>query len=89
MARFRADFGRVWLNRPRLIWTSLKSESAELNRSLGVKLRCTIRVALWSGEEEGLFGSYGYVKQHFGSFPLSDAPEQKQLPDFVRKPGNC
>src|SRR5205823_4766869 len=28
----------------------------------------TIRVALWSGEEEGLLGSQAYVKQHFGSF---------------------
>jgi hypothetical protein len=29
--------------------------------------RRTIRVALWSGEEEGLLGSRGYVKNHFGS----------------------
>jgi carboxypeptidase Q len=54
--------------------------------ALGAKPRRTIRVALWSGEEEGLFGSYGYVKQHFGSFPLSDTPEQRQMPDFMRKP---
>jgi Zn-dependent M28 family amino/carboxypeptidase len=33
-----------------------------------VKPRRTIRVALWSGEEEGLLGSQAYVKQHFGSF---------------------
>jgi len=61
-------------------------EVMRILNSLGVKPRRTIRVALWSGEEEGLFGSYGYVKQHFGSFPLSDAPDQKQLPDFIRKP---
>jgi len=35
---------------------------------LGVKPRRTIRVALWSGEEQGLLGSLAYVKQHFGSF---------------------
>jgi len=61
-------------------------EVMRILNSLGVKPRRTIRVALWSGEEEGLFGSYGYVKQHFGSFPLSDTPEQKQLPEFIRKP---
>ncbi|MBL8168251.1 MAG: M28 family peptidase [Acidobacteria bacterium] len=29
--------------------------------------RRTIRVALWSGEEQGLLGSQAYVKEHFGS----------------------
>jgi carboxypeptidase Q len=61
-------------------------EVMRILNSLGVKPRRTIRVALWSGEEEGIFGSYGYVKQHFGSFPLSDTPEQRQLPEFMRKP---
>ncbi|HXA86535.1 MAG TPA: M28 family peptidase, partial [Candidatus Dormibacteraeota bacterium] len=36
-------------------------------KALGVKPRRTIRVALWSGEEEGLLGSQAYVKQHFGT----------------------
>jgi Zn-dependent M28 family amino/carboxypeptidase len=31
-----------------------------------LKPRRTIRVALWSGEEQGLYGSTAYVKQHFG-----------------------
>jgi peptidase M28-like protein len=61
-------------------------EVMRILNDLGVKPRRTIRVALWSGEEEGLFGSYGYVKQHFGSFPLSDTPEQRQMPEFIRKP---
>ena len=51
-----------------------------------MKPRRTIRVALWSGEEEGLFGSVGYVKQHFGSIPASTAPDQMRLPEFLRKP---
>src|SRR6185437_4644744 len=34
---------------------------------VGAHPRRTIRVALWSGEEEGLLGSFAYVKQHFGS----------------------
>jgi carboxypeptidase Q len=61
-------------------------EVMRILNALGAKPRRTIRVALWSGEEEGMFGSSGYVKQHFGSFPLSDTPEQRQLPEFVRKP---
>jgi Zn-dependent M28 family amino/carboxypeptidase len=44
-------------------------------------------VALWTGEEEGEYGSYGYVKQHFGQVPLSTAPDQLKLPEWVRKPG--
>jgi len=41
-------------------------EAARIIQSLGLKPRRTIRVALWSGEEQGLFGSAAYVKQHFG-----------------------
>jgi len=42
-------------------------EAARILNAIGVKPRRTIRVALWSGEEEGLLGSLAYVKQHFGS----------------------
>jgi carboxypeptidase Q len=54
--------------------------------SLKAQPRRTIRIALWSGEEEGLFGSKGYANEHFGSFPLSTAPDQMNLPEFIRKP---
>jgi Zn-dependent M28 family amino/carboxypeptidase len=53
--------------------------------SLHVQPRRTIRIALWSGEEEGLFGSRGYVKEHFGFAPLSTAPDQAALPEFMRR----
>jgi hypothetical protein len=43
-------------------------EAARILRSLGLKPRRTIRVALWSGEEQGLLGSQAYVKEHFGTF---------------------
>jgi len=54
--------------------------------ALHVQPRRTIRVGLWSGEEQGLFGSSGYVKAHFGSFPRSTTPEQLKVPEFIRKP---
>jgi carboxypeptidase Q len=49
------------------IGCAVMMEAARILKSLGVKPRRTIRVALWSGEEEGLLGSQAYVKQHFGS----------------------
>ena len=42
-------------------------EAARILIASGLKPRRTIRVALWSGEEQGLFGSVAYVKQHLGS----------------------
>jgi hypothetical protein len=47
--------------------SSVALEAIRLLKTLGVKPRRTIRVALWSGEEEGLYGSIAYVAQHFGS----------------------
>jgi carboxypeptidase Q len=60
-------------------------EAVRILKALDIKPRRTIRIALWSGEEQGLFGSIGYVKNHFGSFPLSTAPDQLKLPEFIRK----
>jgi Zn-dependent M28 family amino/carboxypeptidase len=50
------------------IGCAIMMEAARILKTLGVKPRRTIRVALWSGEEEGLLGSIAYVKEHFGSF---------------------
>ena len=65
--------------------TIVAMEAMRILKALGVKPRRTIRIALWTGEEQGLFGSRGYVVQHFGSAKLSDAPDQRQLPDFMRR----
>jgi hypothetical protein len=66
--------------------TIVAMEVMRIFNALHVQPRRTIRVGLWTGEEEGEFGSYGYVKQHFGFVPLSTAPDQIVLPDFLRKP---
>jgi carboxypeptidase Q len=42
-------------------------EALRLIHALNLPHRRTLRVALWSGEEEGLYGSIAYVAQHFGS----------------------
>ena len=49
------------------IGCAVMMEAARILKALGVKPRRTIRVALWSGEEQGLLGSQAYVKEHFGS----------------------
>src|SRR4029079_6887784 len=41
-------------------------EALRIIKTLGLKPRRTIRVALWGGEEQGLLGSRAYVAAHFG-----------------------
>jgi carboxypeptidase Q len=60
-------------------------EAVRILKALDIHPRRTIRIALWSGEEEGLFGSKGYVKDHFGSYPLATDAESMKMPEFLRK----
>jgi carboxypeptidase Q len=57
-------------------------EAARILKAIGVTPRRTIRVALWSGEEEGILGSQAYVKQHFGSFE-NQKPEYAKLVAYL------
>lgn len=41
-------------------------EAMRILKAVGARPRRTIRIALWSGEEQGLFGSRAYVREHFG-----------------------
>jgi carboxypeptidase Q len=59
------------------IGCAIMMEAARILEAVGAKPRRTIRVALWSGEEEGLLGSFAYVKQHFGS-------AEQPTPDFAK-----
>jgi hypothetical protein len=43
-------------------------EAVRVLTAIGVRPRRTIRIALWSGEEQGLLGSQAYVREHFGTF---------------------
>ena len=42
-------------------------EAVRILKAVGVKPRRTIRIGLWTGEEQGLLGSRAYVTQHFGT----------------------
>jgi Zn-dependent M28 family amino/carboxypeptidase len=57
-------------------------EAMRIIRALGVTPRRTIRVALWSGEEQGLLGSRAYVRQHFGTFE-DQKPEYAKLSAYI------
>jgi hypothetical protein len=50
------------------IGCAVMMEAIRILQAVGVKPRRTIRLALWSGEEQGLLGSQAYVKEHFGTF---------------------
>ncbi|MGB9198543.1 MAG: M20/M25/M40 family metallo-hydrolase [Terriglobales bacterium] len=65
--------------------TVVAMEVMRILNALHVKPRRTIRIALWTGEEQGLFGSAGYAKQHFGFAAQSTAPDQMKLPEFMRR----
>jgi carboxypeptidase Q len=42
-------------------------EAVRIIKTLGLRPRRTIRVALWGGEEQGLLGSRAYVAEHYGT----------------------
>ena len=65
--------------------TVVAMEVMRVLNALHVQPRRTIRIALWTGEEQGLLGSRGYARQHFATIPRSTEPEQLKLPDFARK----
>src|SRR5260370_24236981 len=46
--------------------SAITMEAIRILKAIGFKPRRTIRVALWSGEEEGLLGSAAYLKDHSG-----------------------
>lgn len=66
--------------------TVVAMEVMRILNALHVKPRRTIRIGLWTGEEQGEFGSYNYVKQHFGFIPRSTAPDQLAVTEFDRDP---
>jgi hypothetical protein len=64
------------------IGCAVMMEAARILKAVGVQPRRTIRVALWSGEEQGLLGSLAYVKDHFGTFE-AQKPEYAKLVAYL------
>ncbi len=65
--------------------TIVMMEAVRILKALDLKPRRTIRIGLWSGEEEGLLGSEWYVAHHFGARPESKDPERKGDPSVRRR----
>jgi carboxypeptidase Q len=65
--------------------TVVMMEAVRIIKALGIKPRRTIRIGLWSGEEQGLLGSQWYVAHHFGSRPPSKDPDRKGDPTVIRR----
>jgi hypothetical protein len=55
-------------------------EAVRILKSIGIAPKRTIRIALWSGEEQGLLGSRAYVEQHVAKRATPKDPEQAKLP---------
>jgi carboxypeptidase Q len=59
-------------------------EAVRILQAQGLKPRRTIRLGLWTGEEQGIFGSKAYVREHFGYYPeaaRSDASTEQAAAD--------
>lgn len=55
-------------------------EAVRILQTIGARPRRTIRIALWTGEEQDYFGSIGYVEKHFGDMKtMALKPEHAKL----------
>jgi carboxypeptidase Q len=59
--------------------SSVAMEAMRILKSLNVQMDRTVRIALWSGEEEGLLGSIAYVKNHY-----ADRADMKVKPEYAK-----
>ena len=62
-------------------------EAVRILKAVGAKPRRTIRIALWSGEEQGLYGSEKYVLEHFASKPMPADPKERENFSLRRSTG--
>jgi hypothetical protein len=60
-------------------------EALRILKASGVPLRRTVRIGLWTGEEQGLLGSRAYVAEHFGtqdSMGVHAKPEHEKFSSY-------
>ena len=67
---------------------AITMEAMRILKAIDLKPRRTIRLGLWSGEEQGLIGSRAYVEQHFATRPKpADLKEREMSPYLWSSPG--
>ena len=59
--------------------SAIAMEAVRILKSLNLKMARTVRIALWTGEEQGLLGSRAYVKEHF-----ADPADMKPKPEHAK-----
>jgi carboxypeptidase Q len=62
--------------------SAVMMEAMRILKQSGVRLRRTVRLALWTGEEQGLLGSRAYVRNHF-----ADPADMKLKPEHAKLAG--
>jgi len=65
--------------------TIIALEAMRILKALNIQPRRTIRIGLWGGEEQGIFGSSGYIRNHYGTLSYSTKPEEQLVPEFLRE----
>lgn len=60
-------------------------EAVRILRAIGIKPKRTIRVGLWGGEEQGIYGSAQYVHDHFAIRPDSTDERLQYLSPIARQ----
>ncbi len=60
------------------IGVGVAMEAVRILKAIDAKPRRTIRIALWTGEEQGLFGSRAYVEEHFGKMQAPSRSEGRE-----------
>lgn len=60
-------------------------EAMRILKAVGVQPRRTIRLGLWTGEEQGLLGSIAHVQRHYASRPQPADPQQRAMPERLRE----
>ncbi len=71
------------------IGVGVAMEAVRILKAIDAKPRRTIRIGLWTGEEQGLFGSKAYVSEHFGSMQApsrSGENREEGRSDAIRRP---
>jgi Zn-dependent M28 family amino/carboxypeptidase len=62
--------------------SAVMMEAIRILKATGLPMKRTVRIALWTGEEQGLLGSRAYVRSHFGSPTDSTAPLKPEYEKF-------
>src|SRR5256714_4191431 len=68
--------------------SAVAMEAMRILKAIGVRPRRTIRIALWTGEEQVYFGSIGYVERHFADLKsMMLKPEHAKLAAYFNLNG--